>query len=71
VILDSFKGNIWAGETKSDLALFFDEKAEKEQRRTLVMIFTGKADSLESLQSYLEKSVDLNTPLSNMKWLRI
>jgi hypothetical protein len=43
LILDYFKGNIWAGETKLDLALFFDERADEDQRKALNMIFTGKA----------------------------
>ena len=43
LMLDYFKGNIWAGETKLDLALFFDERANEEQRKALNMIFTGKA----------------------------
>ena len=46
LILDSFKGNIWAGETKADLALFFDERADEDQRNVLDMIFTGKAGGL-------------------------
>ena len=46
LILDSFKGNIWAGETKADLALFFDERADEEQRKALDMIFTGKAGGI-------------------------
>jgi len=46
LILDSFKGNIWAGETKVDVALFFDERADEEQRKALDMIFTGKAGGL-------------------------
>lgn len=43
LILDYFKGNIWAGETKVDIALFFDERTNEEQRKALDMIFTGKA----------------------------
>ena len=43
LILDYFKGNIWAGETKADVAVFFDERADEEQRKALNMIFTGKA----------------------------
>ncbi len=43
LILSYFKGNIWAGETKMDIALFFDESANEEQRKALNMIFTGKA----------------------------
>ncbi len=46
LILDSFTGNIWAGETKADLALFFDERADEDQRKVLDMIFTGKAGGL-------------------------
>lgn len=38
-----FKGNIWAGETKADFAIYFDETANKEQRNSLNMIFSGKA----------------------------
>jgi hypothetical protein len=43
--LGSFKGNIWSGEgtTKVNLALFFDEKANAQQRDALNMIFSGKA----------------------------
>jgi hypothetical protein len=45
LIVDSFKGNIWAGDgtTKMDLALFFDERANEQQREALNMIFSGKA----------------------------
>jgi hypothetical protein len=41
--LSYFKGNIWSGNTKADIAVFFDERANKEQRDVLNMIFTGKA----------------------------
>jgi hypothetical protein len=43
--IGSFKGNIWAGDglTKVSIALFFDEKANEEQREALNMIFSGKA----------------------------
>jgi hypothetical protein len=41
--LDSFRGNVWAGETKITLALFFDERATPQQREALQMIFSGKA----------------------------
>ena len=40
--LSYFKGNIWSGNTKVDIAVFFDERANKEQRDALNMIFTGK-----------------------------
>jgi hypothetical protein len=43
LILDYFKANIWAGVTKVDIALFFDEGTNEEQRKALDMIFTGKA----------------------------
>jgi hypothetical protein len=37
-------GNIWAsdGKTKMNIALFFDEKAEEQQRKALIMILIGK-----------------------------
>ncbi len=41
--LADFKGNIWAGNTKANIAVFFDERANQEQRKALNMIFTGKA----------------------------
>ena len=41
--LADFKGNIWAGNTKANIGVFFDETANDEQRKALNMIFTGKA----------------------------
>lgn len=41
--LADFKGNIWAGNTKLNIAFFFDERADQVQRDALNMIFTGKA----------------------------
>jgi hypothetical protein len=43
LVLSYFKGNIWLGNTKADIAVFFDEKANKQQRNALNMIFTGNA----------------------------
>jgi hypothetical protein len=45
LILTSFKGNIWAGDgkTKLNMGIFFDEKANEEQKEALNMIFSGKA----------------------------
>jgi hypothetical protein len=43
LLLSYFKGNIWAGETKLDAGLFFDERANEKQREALKMIFSGKA----------------------------
>jgi len=41
--IGAFEGNIWKGETKINLGFFFDERADKEQREALQMIFSGKA----------------------------
>jgi hypothetical protein len=43
--IGSFTGNIWAGDgkTKVNMALFFDEKANEQQREAMNMIFSGKA----------------------------
>ena len=41
--VSDFKGNIWAGNTKVNIAVFFDERGNEEQRDALKMIFTGKA----------------------------
>ena len=41
--LASFEGNIWAGNTKVNIAFFFDEQANQQQREALEMIFSGKA----------------------------
>src|SRR6476659_7049432 len=43
LFLSYFKGNIWAGNTKTTNAIFFDEKAGGEQREALDLIFMGKA----------------------------
>jgi hypothetical protein len=43
LVLDYFKGNVWAGETRVTCAFFFDERADKQQRDALQMIFSGKA----------------------------
>ena len=42
-VLAYFKGNIQAGKTKANIAVFFDERADKKQRDSMKMIFTGKA----------------------------
>jgi hypothetical protein len=41
--VSDFKGNIWAGNTKANIGVFFDERANEEQINALNMIFTGKA----------------------------
>ena len=41
LVLSYFKGNIWAG--LKTIGLFFDEKANLQQREALQMIFSGKA----------------------------
>jgi hypothetical protein len=41
--LSYFKGNIWTGKVKASVGLFFDEKANSQQREALQMIFSGKA----------------------------
>jgi hypothetical protein len=43
VVLADFQGNIWAGNTKANIAVFFDESANDEQREALNIIFSGKA----------------------------
>ena len=41
--LATFKGNIWAGETKCTMGLFIDEKADQRQREALQTVFGGHA----------------------------
>ena len=44
LILDSFKGNQWTDHwVKVNVAIFFDEKANEQQRNALNMIFSGRA----------------------------
>jgi hypothetical protein len=44
VMLASFTGNVWSGEhTDAFAAVFFDERADDNQRETLQMIFGGQA----------------------------
>jgi hypothetical protein len=38
-----FKGKYWAGATKITISMFFDERANQQQREALQMIFSGKA----------------------------
>ncbi|MGI0023974.1 MAG: DUF1326 domain-containing protein, partial [Nitrososphaera sp.] len=42
LLMSSFKGNIWAGDTKASIAFFLDERADNDQRHALQLIFTGK-----------------------------
>jgi hypothetical protein len=41
--LAAFEGNIWAGETKAIMGVFFDERADERQREGLKMVFGGHA----------------------------
>lgn len=43
IALGAFEGNIWGGETKTDIGLFIDEQADESQREALQMIFGGQA----------------------------
>lgn len=43
VALSYFEGNIWGGETKADMALFIDERADESQREALQAIWGGQA----------------------------
>ena len=45
--LSCFQGNIWAGDTKASIAIFF-EQANQQQREALQMIFSGKAGGFMS-----------------------
>jgi hypothetical protein len=39
----AFDGNLWAGDTKVTIGVFFDERADERQREALQMIFGGQA----------------------------
>ena len=41
--LGAFTGNIWSGQVKTALGVFFDQRADQAQREALQMIFTGPA----------------------------
>jgi hypothetical protein len=41
--LSAFTGNIWAGDTKAAIGIFFDEHADERQREALQAIFGGQA----------------------------
>ena len=43
IAVSAFEGNLWAGETKADLGLFIDERADENQREALQQIFSGQA----------------------------
>jgi hypothetical protein len=42
VALGYFEGNIWAGETKSAMGIYMDERADERQREALQVIFGGQ-----------------------------
>jgi hypothetical protein len=44
--LSYFKGNIWAGNTKANIASFVDERANQEQRDALQKILREKLVAL-------------------------
>ena len=60
------KGNIWAGTTKITISMFFDERANQQQREALQMIFSGKAGGfMTEIANLIGEVRGLNTlPLS-------
>jgi hypothetical protein len=42
VALGVFEGNLWAGETKSTMGIYIDERADEPQREALQVIFGGQ-----------------------------
>ena len=57
LVLSYFKGNIWERKTKSTISIFFEEKANEEQRGALQMIFSGKAGGFMAEFAKLIKEV--------------
>jgi hypothetical protein len=57
LILSYYNGNIWDGKTKATVSIFFDEKANEEQREALHMIFSGKAGGFMAEFATLIKEV--------------
>jgi hypothetical protein len=41
--VSNFEGNVWEGETKATMGIFFDERADGRQREALQSIFGGQA----------------------------
>jgi hypothetical protein len=41
--VSNFEGNIWAGETKAEIGIFLDERADERQHEALQTIFGGHA----------------------------
>ena len=41
--LGAFTGNIWSGQAKTALGIFFDQRADEAERGALQAIFTGQA----------------------------
>lgn len=63
-----FKGNIWAGEAKASIGLFFDEKANPQQREALQMIFSGKAGGFMAEFARAIQEEELNLFQSSLKF---
>ena len=57
LVLSYFKGNIWDGQTKATISIFFDEKVNEEQREALHMIFSGEASGFMAEFAKLIKEV--------------
>jgi hypothetical protein len=57
LVLSYFKGNIWDGKTKSTISIFFEEKANEEQREALQMIFSGRVGGFMAEFAKLIKEV--------------
>jgi hypothetical protein len=43
IAVSDFEGNIWGGETKANMGIFFDERADERQREALQTLFGGQA----------------------------
>jgi hypothetical protein len=43
IAVAEFEGNIWGGQTKATMGLFFDEQADERQREALQNVFGGQA----------------------------
>jgi hypothetical protein len=57
IALESFEGNLWAGEAKVVMTgLFIDERADERQREALLMVFGGQAGGfMAELAKFVEE----------------
>lgn len=67
IAVGEYEGNIWSGDTKADMGLFIDERADESQREALQVIFGGQAGAVRQISLKLlgRCAASSSSPLSS------